>query len=976
MDLESIRTHFPHFDPLNGQSPEEYLGQGWGPSPEAAKRFGAQIRLRAVVTAPEAFNIDLDPDSPGFRDLDHGATLAWEATVQRGEDEKATFLGPPIAGLNGGPLVPWPIWDNGNVFYLRNIAYAILPEMTPRPGLYLDRYMNPEGTVTEAAILKIGEHGEYGMHAQRVVLTHPPGDHSDDHLQLIHFRRRYASGLVVPVRCRGINAIMRELKSNPVELPRDSATWDRLQEWTDDGRTRDPGRTVVDEEDLAVLVDRVRMARSPEPAESIRALPSQRVSTAIHSLRSTLREVEGETCDLAVDVIDRNQDVATIAREVVAIANGEARVHALENARRKWTSMARAVNLTTDVGTIAYGESEALAQVPNPRAWAAQCNRIRLRVLRASKTRNTSGRIEPEDLVSTPASGGFINRAKADSSGRTPHLSHAASLVRSEIPGGSETERRFFLAPAIALADGRIAELTPDLEYVDENVGYRGGIIDYRARGATPTDTTHHGRSAFSHVGGAHRNQMGDKHRSTAIPVRGGREAKTATTWGGKVSRNCEMHARVALLDGDHRTYEDAAIVSESFAASVKVTTRRTTLLTRRANVEYLSGAKVRENLDTIMEATGIRDEKAFANIHGSEGIAIGSRPLRAGDVLQVGREVTAEDEEGNPTAWKYIVDDRVKKSWKGMVVTGCVRHELTDDDISASITYVLSAEREAPLRDNDKISTPGGAKMMIQVVPDAQMPHDAEGRAFDVSVSTPAISSRTATGDMHAMRYGDARDRVIAEIDEKIGDDERYGDIAPMLAHLVFVDGEDAVRLDNVNEFDRETEGRGAARDLARDPRRGRHRHRGRDRGRGARRDEARPQDRARRVQHRPLPPPVRVRGWTRAPVPGHGSGARAHGRGSERRAPLELDGGPLTARERRDRTGHHRRGLQHHAVGQDGDAHHRRAQQRRCRAQPGRDERHPHDAKRRRGARGGAHPGPRHDPQGGARARGGEQH
>jgi len=79
---------------------------------------------------------------------------------------------------------------------------------------------------------------------------------------------------------------------------------------------------------------------------------------------------------------------------------------------------------------------------------------------------------------------------------------------------------------------------------------------------------------------------------------------------------------------------------------------------------------------------------------------------------------------------------------------------EVVDVSVTGKLVTVTVKTRR-PMSNADKLSMPFGAKGVVQIVPDTQMPTGEDGKPIDVLLNTMSITSRVAPGLVNAMGLG-----------------------------------------------------------------------------------------------------------------------------------------------------------------------------------------------------------------------------
>jgi biotin carboxyl carrier protein len=96
------------------------------------------------------------------------------------------------------------------------------------------------------------------------------------------------------------------------------------------------------------------------------------------------------------------------------------------------------------------------------------------------------------------------------------------------------------------------------------------------------------------------------------------------------------------------------------------------------------------------------------------------------------------------------------KNAFTDITTTWEYEYEGTVTDVAATgklITVTVKTRR--PMSNGDKLNMAYGAKGVVSVVPDTQMPQDEDGKPVDVLLNTMSITSRVAPGLVNAMALG-----------------------------------------------------------------------------------------------------------------------------------------------------------------------------------------------------------------------------
>jgi hypothetical protein len=85
---------------------------------------------------------------------------------------------------------------------------------------------------------------------------------------------------------------------------------------------------------------------------------------------------------------------------------------------------------------------------------------------------------------------------------------------------------------------------------------------------------------------------------------------------------------------------------------------------------------------------------------------------------------------------------------------------EVADASVSGSLIAV-TVKTKRPMAHGDKLNMPFGAKGVVHIVPDTQMPQGEDGKPLDVLLNTMSITSRVAPGLVNTMALGKVAEKT-----------------------------------------------------------------------------------------------------------------------------------------------------------------------------------------------------------------------
>ena len=707
---------------------------------------GGEVSI-ALTVDPEALPAELGPEER-MGMMAHGAPLAWQCRVRKANEvEVAQALSAEVHAPGGPVLVPFPIWEGSNIITRRGQAYAVRAELRPRAGAYVDEYRRPQTGEREREVALML--GPGGMHAPRYVWWHT--DQGDLAMRVMD----RATGQ--PTRAARTwyrrEAIERACARVEPHLAVDPGSEAAVRAGEVLGASVDQ---FVGPELLDAVQEMLNDPRAPDPAWSVRALPRQRVVTALETLGQAVR-AEGE--DLLSRALGEGEGLGEIdwtgtgeacAARLAGWLEGQGQ--SVEDALERWARHSRAVRLSIDAGAPEVDTQGTW--ISHEPIWFRRANEMVVQGYRARwPERPMSARIESETRCFPPHAIGFADPSNNAQSARTGltvmATQHAACVARNGI-----------WVPALAghSPDGaqRVEELRPGLRFA----GPDGTVLDTRGEpspGPAPglvLDEAFDAHSAHERFGSAQRTAHGRRYHERAVaPEREHREDPIVVHDPADPGRAMPVHTfalRTAVLDGDARTHEDAVIMSRTAAAAMRLTERRTVRLERSPHERWLGGTEI--VAEGVPDALGMSPRRF--DLIGDDALPGGPRMVRAGDVLRVRRSAAAPGYEIE-CAGASLAGGRIETvSVTGAEVEGSGGRE----------TVELHWTRTRSHQVNDKVSTQDGVKGMVQVLPDEEMPTDRAGEPVDMVVSGSSIVARMATGTLHRLRLSAAADRALDE--------------------------------------------------------------------------------------------------------------------------------------------------------------------------------------------------------------------
>jgi hypothetical protein len=206
-------------------------------------------------------------------------------------------------------------------------------------------------------------------------------------------------------------------------------------------------------------------------------------------------------------------------------------------------------------------------------------------------------------------------------------------------------------------------------------------------------------------------------------------------------------NARVAYLPYRGLNYEDAIVISEGFAK--KLTSQHMYQHTLDLDAGVRAGLKAH-----VASFPGKYDRATLANFD-EDGVVKPGTVVKADDPLIL---AVKERELGHNTLHKGR-----RPSWVDASVTWEHHAPGTVTDVAKTPRGILvSVKTTAPMEVGDKLSGRFGDKGVVAaIVPDAEMPHDRDGRPFEALLNPLGIISRANPAQMHEAALGKIAERT-----------------------------------------------------------------------------------------------------------------------------------------------------------------------------------------------------------------------
>lgn len=192
-------------------------------------------------------------------------------------------------------------------------------------------------------------------------------------------------------------------------------------------------------------------------------------------------------------------------------------------------------------------------------------------------------------------------------------------------------------------------------------------------------------------------------------------------------------NARVAFMSWGGANHEDANVISESFAK------RLTSQHTYQHQLELSDKTQASKN-NYISQFPGKYDKATLAN-HDANGIIKPGTKVKYGDplILATQERSTAQNKLHKKNSPAYADASITWEHHDGGVVT---------DVVNGKGGPVVVVASEHPTQLADKLSGRYGNKGVIgKIIPDAQMPHDDQGKAYEILLDPLGMISRVNPG-------------------------------------------------------------------------------------------------------------------------------------------------------------------------------------------------------------------------------------
>lgn len=228
-------------------------------------------------------------------------------------------------------------------------------------------------------------------------------------------------------------------------------------------------------------------------------------------------------------------------------------------------------------------------------------------------------------------------------------------------------------------------------------------------------------------------------------PVKEGDLLATSNHSDNKGSLALGMNLKTAIMPFRSLNFEDALVISETAAKKlegeqlipVRMELGRGALTDKDQYISLFPNKYYNEQLNN-MSANGVVKKDTVLK-HGDPVIlAYQPKTLKSLDI-QLGKlsKVIKNAYSDISVVWEYEYD--------GEVV-----------DVSATDKLIaVTVKTRRPMSFGDKLNMPFGAKGVVHITPDSQMPQDEEGKPVDVLLNTMSITSRVAPGLVNTIGLG-----------------------------------------------------------------------------------------------------------------------------------------------------------------------------------------------------------------------------
>jgi DNA-directed RNA polymerase subunit beta len=327
-----------------------------------------------------------------------------------------------------------------------------------------------------------------------------------------------------------------------------------------------------------------------------------------------------------------------------------------------------------------------------------------------------------------------------------------APLVRNQVPGvpGRSFEEHYGRhVGAVRAQDqsGRVAK-----------VDAQGVTVNY-ADGTTETHPTYD-NLPYNRKSGLHNTAMvkpGD-------PVQPGQLLAKSNYTDDQGHVALGKNLRVAYTSWAGLNHNDAYLISESAAAKLKSEHHYQHNLEwdddhRRGTQQFASIFPGKFNKNQL----GQLDQ---------DGIVKPGTVIHAGDPLVVAAKTKELNHKQVHSAHKGTFQD-ASLTWDHHVDGVVTDVERTDKGVTVAV------KSYHPMEEGDKMTGRAGDKGVVRILPDAEMPHDESGKAFDVVASDQGIITRANTGQVHEAALG----KVAAHTGKPVVVND-FADIEDLSAH------------------------------------------------------------------------------------------------------------------------------------------------------------------------------------------------
>ena len=690
-----------------------------------------------------------------LNDMTYGRLMRYVVTVMKnGEQDVDEQRGDWLEIDDKPVLMPFPVYEGSNIFVNGFGAHAVRASLSPVPGAYVDEDLDEETGERANRVSIICEPG--GMMAARYVfrLTR------DENPRLVMSLIRGGNAYQPPSSYWGRADIETALETTPPEFVIEP-----------DGGTAVAVRRMfggeadhrLDAEALDAIEETLGDERSPERSTEITALNNQHIVVAIDDLRYRLDEHLNEMLHRCagepggIGEVDLDGSAQQCASRIVRYAGHHG--HEMQDLGRKWFQQSRAVRLSVNSSN-QEEETEQGTVIMNEAVWNRRANELMIPTYNTRHAiRPDNARIEAESRTPPANSFGFLdpaNNPTGERTGLTAIVTEHAAVVREGgrrrpallgLGGdGQPLANPVAIVPGLTIGAGQDTAITVDGQPVEGPPQLLLSRMFYS-------------ESAFDRYGSGQRNAHGRQYHEQAIaPRQEPRDNPLVVCEQDDQSQELDVHTfslRVAVIDGDFWTHEDAVVLSDRAARAMQMTIVRQILAESTPEKRIIRAGE--ERLAEIAERLEIPIERM--RHLGGEGFATSNQPLAEEDVLWIW-EVAPQTPDEEPT---YEVKT-AGAAFQGGRIGGGTTTIAGEDGIAPTEVTALQWSHTHGVTNSEKASNQYGIKGMAEIWSDDLMVQDADGNSADMLLSGGAVTARLATAVMHHIRMSAAAERAIPE--------------------------------------------------------------------------------------------------------------------------------------------------------------------------------------------------------------------